>query len=165
MTRGSAHEVRGPTPPPETHGSSLADSLRGTVDPMPVCCHLADIDVGRLRKDTAACFARSGIHRRYIDTAVVTCLVNVRTELIENPLNYCIAIGRRLHDESTAAKAARWAEFQRGIANTCPHESNVEQCTACAEDRAHGLELFPELRRHLPTLFAKQAIEDEYRDR
>ena len=165
MTRSSAHEVRGPASPTASHGSSLVASVGETGDPSPAGCRLDGIDVGKLRKDVAACFTRSGIHRRYIDTVVVRCLLVVSTRVVENPLNYCLAIGRRLQDESAAEKTARWAEFQRRIANTCPHESNVEQCPACAEDRAHALELFPEIRRHLSTSFAKQPIEDERRDR
>jgi hypothetical protein len=161
MTTSSGHEEWGPAGTPAPHGPLPTASVRGTRDPRPACCRLAGIDVRKLRADAAACFARSGIHHSYVDTAVVRCLIAVNTRPVVNPLNYCLAIGRRFQDESAAEAVARWREFQRQIGNTCPHRSSIERCTACAQDRARALELFPTIRRHLPESLAAQQSEDE----
>jgi hypothetical protein len=102
------------------------------------------VDIARLRADARRCFARAGIHHRYVDTAVVMCLTAAKTRPLVSPLNYCLAVGRRLQDESTAEAVERWREFQRRVANTCPHGSNVEACPDCAKDRARALGAFPQ---------------------
>jgi hypothetical protein len=114
------------------------------------------VDITRLRTDARRCFARAGIHRRYVDTAVVVCLIAANTRLLVSPLNYCLAIGRRLQDESTAEAVERWREFQRRVANTCSHGSSVEACPDCANDRARAIELFPNLLRYLPASTGEQ---------
>jgi hypothetical protein len=42
------------------------------------------------------------------------------------------------------------------VANTCPHDSTVEDCSDCVEDRARALELFPSLRRYLSPSLIKE---------
>jgi len=161
MTTGSGHERWRLAGSSASHGHSLTASVREARDPQSACCRLADIDVRKLRAEAAACFARSGIHQRYVDTAVVRCLIAVNTRPVVNPLNYCLAVGRRFQDESVVEAVARWREFQRHIRSSCPHGSSVERCLACAQDRARALELFPTIRRHLPESPAAQQSEDE----
>jgi hypothetical protein len=110
----------------------------------------ASVDIARLRAEAQRRFARAGIHRRYVDTSVVMCFIAANTRPLVSPLSYCLAVGRRLQDESTAGAVGQWREFQRRVANTCPHGSNVEACSDCERDRARALELFPTLRRYLP---------------
>jgi hypothetical protein len=161
MTTSSGHEEWGPRGYAGTARTLPTASVRGTRDPRPACCRLAGIDVRKLRADAAACFARSGIHHSHVDTAVVRCLIAVTTRPVVNPLNYCLAIGRRFQDESVAEAVARWREFRRHFDNACPHRSSVERCPACAQDRARALELFPTIRRHLSESPAAQQNEDE----
>lgn len=156
MTESSAHDECGPACPPAHRGSSPATSMRESLHPRPNRCRLACISVNELRVEAARCFARAGINSRYVDTALVRCLIAASTRLVVNPLNYCLAVGRRLQDESTAESIARWREFQRQIGNTCPHGSSAERCGQCAEDRQRALDLFPSLRRYLPASLATE---------
>ena len=128
---------------------------------LPNRCGLSCGGVKELRAEAARRFARAGIHSRYVDTAVVKCVIAWNTRVIVNPLNYCLAVGRRLQGESTSESIARWREFQRQIGNTCPHDSSIERCGQCAEDRQHALNLFPSLRRYLPASFATEHAKDE----
>jgi hypothetical protein len=161
MTESSTHEECEPVCPPPLRGSSPAISMRESHHLRPNPCRLACISVKELRAEAARRFTRAGIHPRYVDTVVVRCVIAMNTRLMVNPLNYCLAVGRRLQDESTAESIARWREFQRQISNTCPHGSSVERCGQCAEDRQRALHLFPSLRRYLPASFATEQAKDE----
>jgi hypothetical protein len=139
-------------------GSPTSDAAgRDIGDCRGECARPTDIDVRKLRADAASSFARAGIQPRFVDTAVVKCLIVMNTRPATNPLSCCLAIGRRLQDESIAGAVARWREFQRRFASTCPHGKKVEACPDCAQDRARAVEMFPALRSHLP---ASQRTED-----
>ena len=114
------------------------------------CCWSDCIDVRLLRREAATCFARVGISSRFVDTAVVRCLISVRSRTLVNPLGYCLAIGRRLQEESVFEANRRRSELEIRIRNTCPHGLTVEGCGECEKDREHALELFPSLRCYLP---------------
>lgn len=109
------------------------------------------IDVRRLRGDAAVSFERAGIDLAYLDTSVVRCLVAVSRSALANPVSYCIAVGRRLQDESAAEADRRRRELEERIRDTCAHGSNLEVCAECSTDRQRALDLFPALRRHIPT--------------
>jgi hypothetical protein len=114
------------------------------------CCRAACIAVRELRADARRCFQRAGIEPRYIDTAVVRCLIADRTKVVANPLGYCLAVGRLLQEEAAATADRRRREFERDLANTCSHGFVVERCSECAREREFALELFPSLRQHIP---------------
>ena len=109
------------------------------------------IDVRRLRGDAAVSFERAGINLGYLDTSVVCCLVAFGRGAVANPVGYCIAVGRRLQDESAADADRRRREFEDRFRNTCPHGSNAEICEECSKDRQRALDLFPALRRYSPS--------------
>jgi hypothetical protein len=115
------------------------------------CTSSAGIDVRRLRGDATVSFERAGIDFSYLDTAVVRCLIAISCRAITNPVGYCVAVGRRLQDESVAAADRRRREFEERFRNTCPHGSNLEVCPQCSTDRQRALDIFPALRRHVPT--------------
>ena len=108
------------------------------------------LDVRALRNQAKDRFARVGIATRYLDQAVIEYLVAATTKSIENPLAYCLAVGRRLQNE-TDRDAGRLQRAQRWwIENACRHGGfDLEACPNCAHDRQRALELFPSLRRFL----------------
>jgi len=108
------------------------------------------LDVRALRAQAKIGFARVGIAPRHLDRAVLECVIAASNKSIDNPLGYCLAVGRRLQDE-TDRRAWREQRAQRlWIENACPHGAvDVQACPPCAEDRARALELFPFLRRFL----------------
>ena len=108
------------------------------------------IDVRQLRTDVARRFAQAGIGRRYVDTAVVECLQAVNSGRRVSPLRYCLAIGRRLQEESAARASTRQTGFESRFSNTCSHGVIGEHCQECEMDRERAIELFPSLRRYLP---------------
>lgn len=115
------------------------------------CTTSVGIDVRRLRGDAAASFERAGIDLGYLDEAVVSCLIAVRCRAVANPVGYCIAVGRRLQDESAGEADRRRRELQERVRDTCPHGSNLEVCGECGTDQQRALDLFPTLRRHVST--------------
>lgn len=115
------------------------------------CTSSVGIDVRRLRGNATVSFERAGIDLSYLDTAVVGCLIAISCRAITNPVGYCIAVGRRLQDESAAAADRRRREFEERFRDTCPHGSNLEVCPECSTDRQRALDIFPALRRHVPT--------------
>jgi hypothetical protein len=114
------------------------------------CTSSVGMDVRRLRGDATVSFERAGIDLSYLDTAVVSCLIAISCRAITNPVGYCIAVGRRLQDESVAAADRRRREFEERFRETCPHGSNLEVCPECSMDRQRALDIFPALRRHVP---------------
>ena len=108
------------------------------------------IDLRELRACAVTRFAGAGIGLQYVDTAVLIFAIADNNGSIINPLGYCLAVGRRLQDESNDEKENRRREFETLVGNTCPHGSSVERCGQCARDRQRALELFPSLRRFLP---------------
>jgi len=108
------------------------------------------IDVRGLHAQAKDRFERVGIAACHLDRAVLECLVAATSRSIENPLGYCLAVGRRLLDEAER-RAGRVQSAQRWwIENACRHGAvDVEVCPRCAEDRQRALELFPSLRRFL----------------
>lgn len=125
------------------------------------CCRAACIDVGELRADARRCFERVAIQLCYLDTAVITCLIADRRQVVDNPLGYCLAVGRRLQEESAAAADERQRAFERKVSATCSHGSAVDHCSECARDREFALELFPSLRRYVPTSLLPPRLQDE----
>ncbi len=107
-------------------------------------------DLRELRACAVTRFAGAGIGLHYVDTAVLTFVIADNNGSIINPLGYCLAVGRRLQDESNDGRENRRREFEALIGNTCPHGSSVERCGQCARDRQRALDLFPSLRRYLP---------------
>ena len=107
------------------------------------------LDVRALHTQAKDKFTRVGIATRHLDRAVLECFFAATNNSIENPLGYCLAVGRRLQDE--ADRDGRVQRAQRlWIENACPHGTlDVEACPSCAEDRQRALELFPSLRRFL----------------
>ncbi len=95
-------------------------------------------------------FERADINLDYLDTAVVRCLIAAGSGPVANPVGYCIAVGRRLQDESAAEADRRRREFEERIRDTCSHGSDPEICAECSKDRRRALDLFPALRRYLP---------------
>lgn len=95
-------------------------------------------------------FARAGIAARHLDRAVLECIIAAANRSIENPIGYCLAVGRRLQDE-TERRADRTRRVQRlWIENACRHGAlDVAVCPRCAEDRQRALELFPSLSKFL----------------
>jgi hypothetical protein len=121
---------------------------------VPICgaCYgSAGIDVRRLRADAAASFERACIDLGYLDTSVVRCLIAVGCNVVANPVGYCIAVGRRLQDESVAEADRRRQVFEERFRDTCPHGSKFETCAECSNDRQRALDLFPALSRYFPT--------------
>jgi hypothetical protein len=108
------------------------------------------LDVRGLHTQAKDRFTRVGIATRHLDRAVLECLIATTNRSVENPLGYCLAVGRRLQDEADRG-AARVQRAQRWwIENACPHGTlDVEGCPSCAEDRRRALELFPSLSRFL----------------
>jgi hypothetical protein len=108
------------------------------------------IDVRGMHAQAKDRFERVGIAVCHLDRAVLEFLIAATTRSIENPLGYCLAVGRRLQDEAER-RAGRVQSAQRWwIENACPHGAvDVEICPRCAEDRQRALELFPSLRRFL----------------
>lgn len=108
------------------------------------------LDVRALHNQAKDRFARVGIATRHLDRAVIECLVAATNKSIENPLGYCLAVGRRLQNEADR-HAGRLQRAQRWwIENACRHGAlDVEACPNCAHDRQRALELFPSLRRFL----------------
>jgi hypothetical protein len=108
------------------------------------------IDVRGMHTQAKDRFERVGIAVCHLDRAVIECLIAATSRSIENPLGYCLAVGRRLQDEAQR-RAGRVQSAQRWwIENACPHGAvDVEVCPRCAEDRQRALELFPSLRRFL----------------
>jgi hypothetical protein len=108
------------------------------------------LDVRALHTQAKDRFTRVGIATRHLDRAVLECLIAATNKSIENPLGYCLAVGRRLQDEADR-DAGRVQRAQRWwIENACRHDAlDVEACPSCAEDRQRALELFPSLRRFL----------------
>ncbi len=106
------------------------------------------LDVRALRAQAKVGFARVGIAPRHLDRAVLECVIAASNRSIDNPLGYCLAVGRRLQDE-TARRAWREQRAQRlWIENACPHGAvDVQACPPYAEDRERALELFPFLRQ------------------
>jgi hypothetical protein len=125
------------------------------------CCRAACIDVRELRAHAKRCFQRAGIKPCYLDTAVVRCLIADRAKVVENPLGYCLAVGRLLQEESAAAADRRRREFESKVAGTCPHGSGIDRCSECSRDREFALELFPSLRRYLPASVLSARPEEE----
>ncbi len=114
------------------------------------CCHAGGIDVGELRAAARRCFERVAIQLRYLDTAVIRCLIADGRQVVENPLGYCLAVGRRLQEESAAAADERQRAFESKVSAICSHGSAFDHCSECAQDREFALELFPSLRRYVP---------------
>ena len=114
------------------------------------------IDIRGLRASAARRFADAGIHSRYVDTALVVFLRANSSKRIANPLGYCLAVGRRLQDDSVTERDKKRRQLEEMVANTCPHDSTVEDCSDCVEDRARALELFPSLRRYLSPSLIKE---------
>ena len=114
------------------------------------------IDIKGLRAGAARRFAEAGIHSCYVDTAVVVFLIAHSSKKVANPLGYCLAVGRRLQDDSVTERDKRRRRLEELVANTCPHDSTVEDCSDCVEDRARALELFPSLRRYLSPSLIKE---------
>ncbi len=108
------------------------------------------LDARALHNQAQDRFARVGIATCHLDRAVLECLIAATSRSIENPLGYCIAVGRRLQDEADRC-AGRMQRAQRfWIENACPHGVvDVRVCPKCAEDCQRALELFPFLRRFL----------------
>ena len=106
------------------------------------------LNVRALRARAKVGFARVGIAPRHLDRAVLECVIAASSKPIDNPLGYCLAVGRRLQDE-TDRRAWREQRAQRlWIENACPHGAvDVQACPTCAEDRERALELFPFLRQ------------------
>ena len=106
------------------------------------------LNVRALRARAKVGFAQVGIAPRHLDRAVLECVIAASSKPIDNPLGYCLAVGRRLQDE-TDRRAWREQRAQRlWIENACPHGAvDVQACPSCAEDRARALELFPFLRQ------------------
>lgn len=111
------------------------------------------IDIRALRERAARRFADAGIDSCYVDTAVIVFLIADRAKTIANPLGYCLAVGRRLQNDSVAERDKKRRQLEEMVADTCPHDSTVERCSYCVGDRARALELFPSLRRYLPPSF------------
>ena len=108
------------------------------------------IDVRVLHTQAKDRFTRVGIATRHLDRAVLECLIAATNRSIENPLGYCLAVGRRLQNE-TDRDAGRLQRAQRWwIENACRHGGfDLEACPNCVHDRQRALELFPSLRRFL----------------
>lgn len=115
------------------------------------CTSSVGMDVRRLRGNAAVSFERANIDLSYLDTAVVICLIAIGCRGIANPVGYCIAVGRRLQDESAAEADRRRREFEERFRDTCPHGSNLDVCAECSTDRQRALDIFPALRRHVPS--------------
>jgi len=111
------------------------------------------IDIKQLRARAACRFVDAGIDSRYVDTAVVVFLIADGARTVTNPIGYCLAVGRRLQDDSVSERDRRRRQLEEMVANTCPHDSTVENCSYCVGDRTRALELFPSLRRYLPPSF------------
>ena len=111
------------------------------------------IDIRELRARAARRFADASIESRYVDTAVVAFLIADSAKTVANPLGYCLAVGRRLQDDSVTERDKRRRQLEEMVANTCSHESTVEGCAFCMGDRERALVLFPSLRRYLPSSF------------
>jgi hypothetical protein len=95
-------------------------------------------------------FERVGIAACHLDRAVLECLIAATNRPIENPVGYCLAVGRRLQDEAQRLAGGVQSEQRWWIENACRHGAlDVEVCPSCAEDRQRALELFPSLRRFL----------------
>jgi len=88
-------------------------------------CRATPVDITRLQTDAQRSFVRAGIHRRYVDTAVVMCLIAANARPLVSPLNYCLAIGRRLQDESTAEALSGGKSSRGRVANPCPQGSSL----------------------------------------
>jgi hypothetical protein len=132
-----------------SNAKGLSETCAGQLDPNRV----DRIDIRELRARAARRFTEAGIESRYVDTAVVVLLIADRAGIVANPLGYCLAVGRRLQDDSVTGRDKRRRQLEEMVANTCAHGSTVESCSCCAEDRARALELFPSLRRYLPHSF------------
>jgi hypothetical protein len=91
------------------------------------------LDVRALHTQAKERFARVGIATRHFDRAVLECVVAATSRSIENPLGYCLAVGRRLQDEADRG-AGRVQRAQRWwIENACRHNAlDVEACPSCA---------------------------------
>jgi len=114
------------------------------------------LDVRALHTQAKDRFTRVGIAARHLDRAVLVCIIAATNRSIENPLGYCLAVGRRLQNEADrhAGRLQRARRWQ--IENACRHEAfDVEACPSCAEDRQRALELFPSLRRFLSASAAR----------
>lgn len=98
------------------------------------------LDVRALRTQAKDRFARAGIATCHLDRAVLECLVAATNRSIENPMGYCLAVGRRLQNEAER-QAGRVQRAQRlWIENACRHGAvDVEVCPRRAEDRQHAL--------------------------
>lgn len=107
------------------------------------------VDITHLRTDARRCFARAGIHHRYVDTAVVTCLIAANTRQLVSPFNYCVAIGRRLQDESTT-RSSVGVSF-RVASPTRALTDRMSKLARTARRIEHELSsIFPNLSRYLP---------------
>ena len=107
-------------------------------------------DVRALHTQVKDRFARVGIDNCHLDRAVLECLFAATSRSIENPLGYCIAVGRRLQDEACGSdvRAKRIDRFW--IENACRHGTiDIEACRSCIDDRQRAIQLFPSLRRFL----------------
>jgi hypothetical protein len=107
-------------------------------------------DIRELHTQAKNRFARVGIATCHLDRAVLECLIAATNSPIENPVAYCLAVGRRLQDEAERLAGGVQSEQRWWIENACRHGVlDVEVCQSCAEDRKRALELFPSLRRFL----------------
>jgi hypothetical protein len=107
-------------------------------------------DVRALHSQAKDRFARVGIAACHLDRAVLECLIAGTNRPIENPVRYCLAVGRRLQDEAGRRAGGVQSAQRWWIENACRHGGlDVEVCPRCAEDRQRALELFPSLRRFL----------------
>jgi hypothetical protein len=95
-------------------------------------------------------FDRVGIATCHLDRAVLECLFAVTSRSIENPLGYCLAVGRRLQDEACWRDGRAQRTYRLWIENACRHGIlDVEACPSCIDDSQRAIELFPPLRRFL----------------
>jgi hypothetical protein len=106
-------------------------------------------DVRALHAQARERFSQVGIDIGHLDRSVLECLIAAGNRSIENPIGYCLAVGRRLQDETE--RRGRMRRGQRlWIENACRHGVlEVGECPRCAEDRRRALELFPSLRKFL----------------
>jgi hypothetical protein len=124
----------------------------------------ASIDLRELRACAATRFACAGIGLHFVDTAVLTFVIaDASNRSVINPLGYCLAVGRRLQEESIDEKENRRRKFEAQIENTCPHGSSVEHCGQCERDIERALDLFPSLGRHLPASLISASPEKRWK--
>jgi hypothetical protein len=108
------------------------------------------LDVRELHTQARNRFARVGIAACHLDRAVLESLIAATNRPIENPVGYCLAVGRRLQDEAQRLAGGVQSEQRWWIENACRHGAlDVEVCPSCAEDLQRAFELFPSLRRFL----------------